>query len=48
MMKINTILEMGDEITVNGQVFVLVEMTEKLNEPAKVVFKQPVEFMEKQ
>lgn len=40
-------LEMGDEIEVAGQRFVLVEVSRALDKPATVVFKQPIELVTK-
>lgn len=40
------VLEVGDEVEVYGQVFTLVEMTQKVNEPPRLKFLSPVEMME--
>lgn len=43
----NIELDVGDEITVRGNKFILTDVIRELDKPAKVVFKQPVELMMK-
>lgn len=39
------IVNVGDEIEVYGNVFILMEMTQKTNTPPKLVFKHPTELL---
>lgn len=38
-------LELGDEVVVKGRIFVLTNLEEKRDQPAKVTFKQPIELL---
>lgn len=41
-----THMQVGDEIEVQGQRFVLVHFEENLNKPSRVTFVQPAELLE--